>query len=1148
MKIKDIRDFTENKIIQFRNKLSIDLKDVAQLNMRHSLTFEKKDVEYIFRADKVYKIELSSDDQSIIDYILEKGMSYLVELLSNDTIKIKSFSFREPDIELKFLVEEGFFEKQKRKGTDAQEKLLRALKDDYLIENSNYLDNKRKIKENMAVIGNSTQNPEEFIISGKKNYLKIERVKRKIQIKSEGEEEKAEAIEVYVVRELNSDEKIDKMKYKFYLMKGEIAFTNNTAEARQKFETEMKMKRVRESSSSYLNTWRKYEDAEEKAEIENFQAYSYAKVESYERKDNGIQFNLKNDSIPDKFYEAKSSTAFHFISKSPEILFKNFSKEAYESFYENMSISKSPKISLTLKSVMRDGSELFQANVENKNISKISEVLEKGEGYIVYSFDGLKTVKNRRSRSRELIANGHSAMPALNLIIEGEQGNKGKREKIPALSSYVEKKYFEKHPPTETQRKAIEIALNTPDIVVIQGPPGTGKTTVITAILSRLQELDKKVGNMFGKNLVTSFQHDAVENAISRVKILGLDSVKMDTKSGEESVIFSNLLINNINETLNAYYENYPELKENVKVKELVDLYSNYKDGIKDSPEKNQCLFILKKLYTFIKSYEHNKEILQKIGKLESKVLRENLDYKNIEKRYFSKLPTSKIMYEDNGRYFIEKSLEILKDISESDDVYSQIQKNLEKILENEEMLFKNFSIMKIIKNTLLSKVNPKDNLYVDNNTNLEIEELFEDISEFIDNLKRKSSSYEEELRVYYMRELESNPLRVLNTLYSYTNTIGATCQGTQKPHILKAKNNGNELKKGNKSEYQPLEEYEKYDNVLIDEAARSTPLDLLIPMSLAKDRIILVGDHKQLPQIVDDTLVETIMNNEIDVTTKSLIEKNINDSLFETLIEKLEKLAKIDGIQRVITLDKQYRMHPIMGDYISKTFYETEEENEKSERKISSGLEAEVFKHQLKGLENKACVWFDIPYSETNKEKKENGSRYRPAEARAIAQHIAENIDSDEAKDQTFGVITFYAKQREEILKELEPYGITKKNGKGYKIISDYTQYESGDKFIEKLRVGTVDAFQGMEFDMVYLSTVRSNRMKVENPKDIVQKYGFLTYYNRLCVAMSRQKKLIMVFGDSSMINIEGVEDIKPLREFYKICAENEQYGKYIK
>jgi len=45
------------------------------------------------------------------------------------------------------------------------------------------------------------------------------------------------------------------------------------------------------------------------------------------------------------------------------------------------------------------------------------------------------------------------------------------------------------------------------------------------------------------------------------------------------------------------------------------------------------------------------------------------------------------------------------------------------------------------------------------------------------------------------------------------------------------------------------------YDTVVVDEAARANPLDLFIPLAKAKRRIILVGDHRQLPHIIDREL-----------------------------------------------------------------------------------------------------------------------------------------------------------------------------------------------------------------------------------------------------------------------------------------------------
>ena len=56
---------------------------------------------------------------------------------------------------------------------------------------------------------------------------------------------------------------------------------------------------------------------------------------------------------------------------------------------------------------------------------------------------------------------------------------------------------------------------------------------------------------------------------------------------------------------------------------------------------------------------------------------------------------------------------------------------------------------------------------------------------------------------------------------------------------------------------------------------------------------------------------------------------------MFEKLKTSCEELEKYDGIKRVIMLNRQYRMHPKMGTFISNHFYEG---------KLENGLEEDKF------------------------------------------------------------------------------------------------------------------------------------------------------------------------------------------------------------
>ena len=95
-----------------------------------------------------------------------------------------------------------------------------------------------------------------------------------------------------------------------------------------------------------------------------------------------------------------------------------------------------------------------------------------------------------------------------------------------AVTEELKRNYKKASTLNEAQQKALEIAINTPDIALIQGPPGTGKTTVIKAICERFKEIfeanernARKVNPERGlhapKILISSFQNEAVDNAIS---------------------------------------------------------------------------------------------------------------------------------------------------------------------------------------------------------------------------------------------------------------------------------------------------------------------------------------------------------------------------------------------------------------------------------------------------------------------------------------------------------------------------------------------------------------------------------------------------------------------------------------------------------
>jgi hypothetical protein len=144
------------------------------------------------------------------------------------------------------------------------------------------------------------------------------------------------------------------------------------------------------------------------------------------------------------------------------------------------------------------------------------------KGFIYYSLSGDEAVQTRRARARQSINDGRR-LPQLSYLLEGvhRQAPGG----VNSLAYPPTPKLAFKGAPTERQIEALE-AINTPDIALIVGPPGTGKTQVIAALQRRLAETLGE-NSLQHQVLISSYQHDAVDNALNRAEVFGLPAVRI---------------------------------------------------------------------------------------------------------------------------------------------------------------------------------------------------------------------------------------------------------------------------------------------------------------------------------------------------------------------------------------------------------------------------------------------------------------------------------------------------------------------------------------------------------------------------------------------------------------------------------------------
>ncbi len=755
--------------------------------------------------------------------------------------------------------------------------------------------------------------------------------------------------------------------------------------------------------------------------------------------------------------------------------------------------------------------------------------------YLSLSLNGNATQNERRVKARDALLSDNAANPLLKGIICGEStdtvftkhNTTFFRQKISPLSPRIKKKLFARNPPTQTQLEAIDIALNTPDIALIQGPPGTGKTTVITAIIERLNELFIRQKSIKGNILVSSFQHDAVENIIERLSINSLPVIKFGEKMTQADLSRTDELIDAwIKDTCRKIRQRNPELRLSEETVRFMQLKDSYIVSPSEALESKILDEIINSHHPAVLANSNIKTKARELKIAYSKVY-EGGDMEVIG--LLNRLRTKPTAFKDDGVIRASELLAYLESIDVNNDPQLKNLQNLLKQalpLQDDDLLKNHLKVLEGVKKEILLRFIPKET-YSKYKINGELLDLCKEVEELLKKSELNPVLRKERVVSEFLNVLESYPESLRNSLKDYQLVFSATTQQSMGKEIFRAKLGEDNSKKSDKNIIP------SYDTVIIDEAARANPSDLIIPMVQGVNRIILVGDHRQLPQMVDEEIIKEI--------AEKFPHMNINDSvykssMFELLFLRLKQMEKIDGIKRTITLDAQFRTHPVLGAFGSKNFYESHNKSEG----YRSPLGAELFQQNLPNIENRYCTWFHVPYRDNQKMESRGTSKYRRSEADFCAQLLSIWLNSPEGENLSFGVITFYRAQVMEIMERLSLYGITEKDSSNgtYQFASKYRFLPNGK---ERIRVGSVDAFQGMEFDIVLLSIVRTFNdydMSHLPPRSLL---GFLMVENRLCVSMSRQKKFLGIVGDARLALSEACKKYVPsLFDFFRMCYAN--------
>ena len=313
-----------------------------------------------------------------------------------------------------------------------------------------------------------------------------------------------------------------------------------------------------------------------------------------------------------------------------------------------------------------------------------------------------------------------------------------------------------------------------------------------------------------------------------------------------------------------------------------------------------------------------------------------------------------------------------------------------------------------------------------------------------------------------------------------------------------------------------------QYDWVIIDEAARSIASELAIAMQSGK-RVLLVGDHKQLPPLYSEPHKKALARK------LGLASHNVD---FDTFLQSdFERAFNSQfGSKIGATLLTQYRMAEPIGNMVSYAFYDTKLVN--GERKIP-----DIYVDVPASLKS-AVTWIDTSSIKgaAHQKPKKGSSIFNRFEADKIIelltdisknQNFVKNLSSVVKENEpAIGVICMYAEQKKHILRK-------------------FKEKVWEDDFKALVNIDTVDSYQGKENRIIIVSVTR--QIKDLSP-------GFLRSPNRINVALSRAMDRLIIVGATEMwreVNkdlplgrvLQYVEDQKSSSE-YKILSENNNKG----
>ncbi|WP_053367637.1 AAA domain-containing protein [Bacillus sp. FJAT-27245] len=640
-------------------------------------------------------------------------------------------------------------------------------------------------------------------------------------------------------------------------------------------------------------------------------------------------------------------------------------------------------------------------------------------------------------------------------LIDGQSVNE-------KLLNYLVHKEFESYDATGSehpkggsllpkQEEAVEKAVATNDFLLVQGPPGTGKTTIIVEMVRRLIGKGERV-------LISSKNNLAVDNVLEQLIDDGIDCVRIGREEKVKVAKVKDVLLDRVavklqENMISRCSEDQKLLQsERARAEEFTRLLGEVSEDVG----------------RFQAIHRHAAGFRQNLWKLEKKAKWKLFHFfapLALLRKTTKLLPFLKITTEG----FELKAQTKLKTALTENNGYQEllIRLEAEEGQENTHLLMLSAKLDGFLEPEKVAGLAEEENWH----------RLQQKAANTLASFQKQTS-----ISADWIDELQERQQSLYPLLLRTVPVLGATCIGID-----------------TSPEFRDTE----FDTVIIDESGQITIFDVLVPMARAK-KVILIGDHMQLPPVSDSNLAKEFKEMELP---SEWIEK----SLFEELYYKAPDSHKV-------MLDTQFRMHPLVASFISSEFYGGEYISGVSPEQRTIGWD--LYESPLVFIDTTRC---DERFQQCIPDE-DHLVYFNQLEAYLAAQELIKILKFGR-KPEEIGIVAPYKKQKMIIEGHLP--SMLKEAG---------FSPEETRRIVSGVEIDTVDSFQGRGKEIILFSFTRSS-------PDF--EIGFLRELRRLNVTMTRCKSLLVLIGD--METLANAKDKRSAVLFRNLRNYISRHGQYV-